>query len=73
MPTGAEREPPQAIKDDAKPPPPAEPPSESDRAAEPGLMEALEEIPVALASEHPHRKLEDLIKDHLKRCCLLVF
>ena len=29
----------------------------------PGLMEELEKIPVATASSHPHRKLEDEIKD----------
>ena len=45
------------------PPELSQPHTESDEEAKPGLMEELEGIPVATVSEHPHRKLEDLIKD----------
>ena len=34
-----------------------------DESMEPGLMEHLEALPVASTSGHPHRKVEDLIKD----------
>ena len=36
---------------------------ENEDEAQPGLMEALESIPVAETSLHPHRQVEDLIKD----------
>lgn len=46
--------------------PPAAPPcvdEEDEDETNPGLMEALESIPVAETSSHPHRQVEDLIKD----------
>lgn len=44
-----------------------EPPEghEADDDQQRGLMEELEEIPVAQASQHPHRQVEALIKDDL--------
>ena len=48
------------------PVPAAAPPcedEEEDDETQPGLMEALESIPVAETSLHPHREVEDLIKD----------
>ena len=52
--------------------PPAAPPhadddEEDEDEAQPGLMEALESIPVAETSLHPHRQVEDLIKDPTSR------
>lgn len=38
---------------------------ETDDDQQPGLMEELEQIPVAQASQHPHRQVEALIKDDL--------
>ena len=38
---------------------------EGEDYAKPGLMEALEDIPVAEASLHPHRHVEDLVKEPL--------
>jgi len=37
--------------------------TQSDDEQDPWLMEALQEIPVAASSLHPHRIVEDLIKD----------
>ena len=51
------------------PAPAATPPrtdEEEEDETQPGLMEALESIPVAEASLHPHRQVEDLIKDPRK-------
>ena len=51
------------------PVPAATPPradEEEEDETQPGLMEALESIPVAETSLHPHRQVEDLIKDPTK-------
>ena len=37
--------------------------AEEENNAAPGLMELLEAIPVAETSDHPHRKVEDMIQD----------
>ena len=37
--------------------------AEEEDCALPGLMEALEAVPVAEASDHPHRKVEDMIQE----------
>lgn len=46
---------------------------EQDDDQQPGLMEELEKIIVAETSLHPHRRAEDLIKDHLGRVWLGCF
>ena len=54
-------------RDEPMPAEPSQPQPQSEAGdagdAKPGLMEELEGIAVASTSEHPHRKLEDLIKD----------
>jgi hypothetical protein len=39
---------------------------EDDDGTEPSLLEALANIPVAEASPHPHRIIEDMIKDGVR-------
>lgn len=47
----------------AEPKPNEDPEIKEEKEDRPGLMEALEAIPVAETSKHPHRKAEDLIQD----------